>query len=127
MERRSPGTSALFALTRTLTFSFRVSADIGSCSLTEDLTASSVFFRCALCFSRLAAILKNQSRRRINEKKGVNIPVLEECPFSARFDFPNSLYGLDRCLDQFSVISHWHISTFLEVDCRVLESGCIKS
>ena len=60
-------------------------------------------------------------------KKGVNIPVLEECPFSARFDFPNSLYGLDRCLDQFSVISHWHISTFLEVDCRVLESGCIKS
>ncbi len=126
MERCSPGTSALFALTGTLIFSFCVSVDIGSCSLTEDLTASILFFRWARCFSRLAAILKTKLRRRINGGKSVNIPVLEECPFSACFDFSNSLYGLDRCMDQFSVISHWHISTFFEVNCRVLESGCIK-
>ena len=126
MERCSPATSALFTLTGTLIFSFCATADIGSCSLTEDLTASNVFFRWARCFSRLAAILNVQLRRRINGKKSMDIPVLEEGPLSACFDFSDSLHGLDRCLDQLPVISHWHISTFLEVDCRVLENSCVK-
>lgn len=52
--------------------------------------------------------------------RGGYIPVFEEGTFSASSDFPHSLHCLDRCLDQFSVISDRDISAFLKLDSGVL-------
>jgi hypothetical protein len=48
------------------------------------------------------------------------IPVFPESMFSACLDLCDPLHSFDRSLHQFAVVSNRHVSSFLEIDCGVL-------
>jgi len=61
---------------------------------------------------------QGQNKRR--ELMGVNAPVLPEYALSPLLDLCYAFHSLDCGLDQVAVVAYWDVSSFLEIDGRVL-------